>query len=335
MNAVHAYPLFDLQDPATALTLSSVRDHPVRLTSALAPSLLASYPLVNPSTEAYISPHSLLFSRDGARFWAGSESLLSCFDLSRPGNGPLTSLSTGARKGPRNADYGMSMKGLLSALAIDHNSGILAAGTFSRQVGLYGAEGQGDCVGVFSVEGTEADGKIGGRGLTQLIWSPCGRYLYIVERKSDGAMIYDIRNTGQLLGWLEGRKALTNQRIAMDVVRTSVDGHEVWGGGTDGTIRVWKNPHTTEGGQKADSEWHGHDGMLTGRLSRPLCLTRGPDAVSSAIVHSCGTVIVSTSGQRHFFDQGDDSGRVAEDILEKSGPGAQETVDNSLKVWVL
>ncbi len=155
----------------------------------------------------------------------------------------------------------MSMRGIVSALAIESGSAVLAAGTFSRNIGLYGSEGQGDCVGVFSVEGTEADELISGRGVTQVIWSPCGRYLYIVERKSDGAMIYDIRKTGQLLGWLEGRKAMTNQRLAVSIVSTTeerYDGYEVWAGGTDGRIRAWRNPHSSEGPQQPDSEWEGH-----------------------------------------------------------------------------
>jgi telomerase Cajal body protein 1 len=253
--------MFDLQNPSIALLLSSHRDHPIRLNSALAPQLVASYPLVNPTTEAFISPHSLLFTADGARFLAGSESLLSIFDLSRPGEGPMASFRTGRRKGAKLADSGMSMTGILSALATEEQSGILAAGTFSRHVGLYDSRGQGDCVGIFCVEGTEADSQIGGSGVTQVIWSPCGRYLYIVERKSEGAMIYDIRKTGQLLSWLEGRKAVTNQRIGVHVASNlGTTSQEVWSGGTDGTIRAWRNPHEGEGGQKVSFEWRGHTG---------------------------------------------------------------------------
>jgi telomerase Cajal body protein 1 len=112
---------------------------------------------------------------------------------------------------------------------------------------------------VFTVEGTEADKQIRGRGLTQVIWSPCGRYLYIVERKSNGVMIYDIRQTGQLVSWLEGRRALTNQRLGVDLIAVD-EGHEVWAGGTDGMVRVWKNAHQREGGVEAELEWSAHDG---------------------------------------------------------------------------
>jgi telomerase Cajal body protein 1 len=279
VNAVVTYPRFDLQDPSTTLILSSQRDHPIRLNSALAPQLVASYPLINPTTEAFVSPHALLFTADGSRFLAGSESLLSIFDISRPGEGPVGCLRTGRKRGSSLAVPGMSMTGILSALAIEQQSGILAAGTFNRHVGLYDSGGQGDCVGVFCVEGTEADLQIGGSGVTQVIWSPCGRYLYIVERKSEGVMIYDIRKTGQLLGWLEGRKALTNQRLGVHMSSLSgAAGQEVWAGGIDGMIRAWRNPHEGEGAQRASFELHGHNGTYPDlmAMSKVLILSQLP-----------------------------------------------------------
>jgi telomerase Cajal body protein 1 len=162
----------------------------------------------------------------------------------------------------------MGMKGLVSALSIEPASNTLAAGTFSRHVGLYEAAGQGDCVGVFRVDGNEADCKIGGGGITQLLWSPCGRYLYIVERQSDGVMLYDIRKTGQLLSWIEGRSAGTNQRLGVDLSNSSCAdaGLEIWAGGVDGYVRTWRNTHCQEGSQQPDAGWHAHDGK---QLCRP------------------------------------------------------------------
>jgi telomerase Cajal body protein 1 len=259
VNAVAIYPLFNLQNPSTTLVLSSVRDHPICLSSALVPEKIASYSLVNPNTEAFITPHSLLFTKDGTRFIAGSNSLISIFEVSRPGQSPLLSLPTASKRSNSLANPGIKMKGIISSLAVEDESGLLAAGTFTRHVGLYDSGGTGECVGVFTVEGTEADKQIRGRGLTQVIWSPCGRYLYIVERKSNGVMIYDIRQTGQLVSWLEGRRALTNQRLGVDLIAVD-EGHEVWAGGTDGMVRVWKNAHQREGGVEAELEWSAHDG---------------------------------------------------------------------------
>ncbi|EXJ55226.1 hypothetical protein A1O7_08152 [Cladophialophora yegresii CBS 114405] len=307
VNAVIGYPLFSLQDTSTALVLSSTRDHPIRLTSALTGHLICSYPLVNPMTEEFISPHSLLFSRSGGRFAAGSESLISIFDSSRPGEGPSASMPTGPKRKGTDYSVATTMRGIVSALAVDASSGLLAAGTYSRYVGLYDAMGQGSCIGVFSVKGTSADEQIGGTGVTQVSWSPCGRYLYIAERNSDGIMLYDIRKTGQLLSWLQGRNAETNQRLGFDAMATGDQkSHEIWAGGLDGFFRMWNNPYQHEGSVAPALEFKGHD-----------------DAVSSVVMHPFGGVVATSSGQRHLTPPDD------EESIQGLAP------DYSLKIWTL
>ncbi|PLN83910.1 WD repeat-containing protein [Aspergillus taichungensis] len=303
--ATAIYPFFSLQEPSTTLFLSSVRDHPIRLTSALAPTTVATYSLVNPTTEAFITPHSLEYpsTLSGTQFITGSDSLICLFDVSRPGNdGPVSWMPTIPSKRKKAVGGGVGMKGIVSALAVNPTGGgVLAAGTFSRHIGLYDSNGSGQSLGTFSIAKTEADSHIGGRGVTQLLWSPCGRYLYIAERKSDGVMIYDIRVTGQMLGWLEGRQSLTNQRMKIDIVPTHQgESHEVWAGGTDGFMRVWRDPTQTAGAQKPQWAWQVHD-----------------DAVSSTVLHPMGTVAATGSGQRHT--DFDDEERVGD--------------DNSVKVW--
>ncbi|KAK5292276.1 hypothetical protein LTR99_010420 [Exophiala xenobiotica] len=307
VNAIAAYPFFNLEDATTALVLSSLRDHPIRLNSALSGHLGASYPLVNPMTEAFISPHSLTFTPQGDRFIAGSDSLISVFDLSRPGQEPISSLSTGPKRKTTDYNPAVNMRGIVSALAMDNSTGVLAAGTYGRQVGLYNAMGQAECVGVFSVQGTAADTHIGGGGITQVTWSQDGRYLYITERKSDGVVIYDIRKTGQLLAWLEGRKAQSNQRLGIDLV-TSDDqgGQEVWAGGLDGYVRVWRDPHQQEGSVSPAFEFKAHD-----------------DAISGVGIHNGGSVLATASGQRHF------------DAAIEGEQSVDGVVDNSLKIWTL
>lgn len=243
-----------------------MRDHPIRLASALAPVSVASYSLVNPTTEAFITPHSIIYpsSLGGTHFLTGSDSLICLFDVSRPGkDGPVSWLPTIPSKRKQIVGGGIGMKGIVSALAVSPTGdGILAAGTFTRQVGLYNSNGSGELLGTFSIAKTEANRVIGGKGITQLAWSPCGRYLYIAERKSDGVLVYDVRVTGQMLGYLRGRKAMTNQRMSIDVVAAGVDGaHEVWAGGSDGFMRGWKNPMYAAGGQDPEWELKVHDGQ--------------------------------------------------------------------------
>ncbi|OGE55503.1 hypothetical protein PENARI_c004G09108 [Penicillium arizonense] len=308
------YPFYNLSDPSTTLFLSSVRDHPIRLSSALAPTNMASYSLVNPMTEAYITPHSMIYPSvlGGTHFLTGSDSLISLFDISRSGNeGPISSIPTIPSKRKQIVGGGIGMKGIVSALAVNPSGdGVLAAGTFTRNIGLYSSNGSGESLGTFSIAKTEANRDIGGRGVTQLVWSPCGRYLYIAERKSDGVLVYDIRVLGQMLGHLRGRKAFTNQRMRIDVVPSGPDGsHEVWAGGTDGFMRVWRDPIFSAGGKDPDWQFRVHE-----------------DAVTSTVLHPMGNVVATCSGQRHY-----DHDYCSAD--EDSPVTNARNVDNSLKVW--
>lgn len=327
--ATAIYPFYNLEDPYTTLFLSSVRDHPIRLSSALAPTTVASYSLVNPMTEAFITPHSMIYpsTMGGTHFLTGSDSLICLFDVSRTGaQGPVTSMPTIPSKRKQIVGGGIGMKGIVSALALNPSGdGILAAGTFTRHIGLYSSNGSGELLGTFSVANTNANRDIGGRGITQLVWSPCGRYLYVVERKSDGVLVYDVRVTGQLLGHLRGRKAHTNQRMKIDVISSGSDGsHEIWAGGTDGFMRVWRSPEHCAGGKGPDWEFKIHDGESSGNIQDAQCLCM-TDAVTSTLFHPTGSVVATCSGQRHLVS--DDSSD--EDIPVKNIKQA----DNSLKVW--
>ncbi|KAL2849538.1 WD40-repeat-containing domain protein [Aspergillus pseudoustus] len=309
------YPFFSLQEPSSSIFLSSVRDHPIRLASAFSPTSLATYSLVNPTTEAFITPHCMIYppSLGGTHFLTGSDSLICLFDVSRPGNeGPVSWMPTIPSKRKQLVGGGVGMKGIVSAMAVNPDAGgILAAGTFSRNVGLYDSNGSGQSLGTFNVARTEADRRIGGGGVTQLLWSPCGRYLYIAERKSDGVLVYDIRVTGQLLGWLQGRRALSNQRMKIDLVPTGQgSSHEIWAGGTDGFMRGWQDPAYVAGGQDPGFEWK-------------LDFSNG--SVSSTVMHPIGDIAATTSGQKRFEDL----------VADGCGESHRTGSNTSLDVWLL
>ena len=240
------------------------------------------------------------------------------------------------------------MKGIVSTMD-SSCEGILAAGTFTRWIGLYDGEGRGGNVGLFQLgKNLDDPPDVGeGKGITQVMWSSCGRYLCTAERFSGGIGVWDIRGTGKRLAWLSGRKGMTMQRLGIDIVND-----DVWAGGTDGKVRVWKGLGTKEAILDCDWEIQGHNGQLWNRRFSTLLIQT--DAISSATMHPCGTVLASCSGQWPISgglssedspssrgqsnNQGSRSSDCADD--DRSSRGSCEKTeeigpDNSLKIWSL
>ncbi|KAL5330046.1 hypothetical protein ACEPPN_003570 [Leptodophora sp. 'Broadleaf-Isolate-01'] len=345
INCLTPYPYFNLSDPSTTLYLSTPSNLPIRLLNALNPlsAPLATYNLISPTTEAYYTPSSLLWSSQN-HFLAGTDCLIALFDVSRSGQGPVTRLPTIPSKRHKMKGGGVGMRGIVSAMSqqpsssaedADSDVGMLAAGTWTRWVGLYDMGGLGGTVATWSVAGAaDVDARIGGTGVTETKWSACGRYLFVVERKSKGVLVYDVRVTGKLVCWLVGRDADTNQRLAVDLF-PGENGTEVWAGCADGVVKVWEGVGMTEGPLERSWEWRAHD-----------------DPVSSTIVHSSGTVVATCSGQRSSPAIGNSSGgsedsdeySSEEDSEDSEDSGSISTrssslsfriPDNSIKVWSL
>ncbi len=242
------------------------------------------------------------------------------------------------------------MRGIVSALSVqsspkNEEAGMLAAGTWTRWVGLYDMGGMGGTVATWSIaEAADKDAGIRGTGVTQTAWSPCGRYLFVIERKSRGVLVYDVRVTGKLVCWLEGREAETNQRLGVDIFEAET-GTEIWAGGVDGVVRIWEGVGMSEGAQEKSWEWRAHDGKFDGEVwVKWIMLICEADTVTSAIVHSSGTVFATCSGQRSYLSFSKDE--VDETNDEQISDGKEQsprqsshirprTPDNSIKVWRL
>jgi telomerase Cajal body protein 1 len=340
-NVFAPAPYFALENPDTHHVLVACRDHPIQIFRALPASLtpgddhhqphenrsLFSYRLISPQTEAYLSVHSLAwpspYAAASSSFFVGSNNLIAQFNLHRIGDGPQQVVHTIPSKRHISKGNGVGMRGMVSALSMQNDenyvpTGLLAAGTWTRWVGLYDFARGGECVANWSVadaatsaaiqditpgspQRPAARGGIGGAGITQTVWSPEGRYLLVNERQSSGVLIYDVRVTNKVLGFLAGRDALTHQKLDLTVYPDSegIGGFEVWAGTRDGTVKVWQGVSNDEG-----CIWPSWDFSTIGEPNSEESLPRSP--VGSVSLHKYGSVVATCTGSWRVADNDDD-----------------------------
>lgn len=232
-----------------------------------------------------------MFNHDGTHFIAGATAEFAIFDISRYNEGPMERKKIGYRKNsghynPKGLDWTREITGpndIISTMDLSVED-MFAMGTWGRKVAIYAGAGRGELVTTFSPDQVESGSNRFGEGISQVKWSPCGRYLYVAERHSAGIHIYDIRGAGKRVGYLMGREAKTAVKLSFDVVPTA-EGSEIWAGGTDGKIRMWKNPEQRGGVVSWDEEWTVHGGN---------------DLVCATLVHGSGSIVATVACKERY-----------------------------------
>ncbi|KAM5347968.1 hypothetical protein ACJ41O_007792 [Fusarium nematophilum] len=302
-QTVASAPFFSLAEPASQSVLVGCRDHPIQLYHLFPPEdedgaapraapPLASYKLIRAETEEYITPSSMLWEAPGSHFLCGSANRLDYFDMTRPGSdGPLLTIPTIPSKRYVAKGGGVvGMKGTVAALSASPADAITAAGTWTRWIGLYDLHRSDKVIANWALPRPEdTHGAVGGQGIVQVRWSPCGRYLMINERHATGLQVYDIRGTGELLSVLRGRNAPTQQRMTCDVFAgdpyANASAFEVWTGSHDGRVTVWEGVGSQVGVVEPSWEWRAHDAP-----------------VGSTALHASGSVVATCSGGWGFSE---------------------------------
>ncbi|KAK0702089.1 WD40-repeat-containing domain protein [Lasiosphaeria miniovina] len=339
-SAVAPCPYFSIRHLGTQVLLTSCADQPIQLHYAFLPSPeseesvgdgcamslppphspppIASYRLIKQETEEYMPVSSLIWPAPGTHFIAGTLNRIALYDISRSSavhSEPILTIRTiPSRKDINNSVKVTGLRGHVSALAVQPDAsgvaGMLAAGTRIRDVGLYDLKGgTGLCLNSWNVERDAAKSKIGGLGIMQTIWSPCGRYLAINERKSSGLLVYDVRSTSRLLAYLTGRNGETPQRMSCDVFQPSKaeangGGFELWAGTMDGTVVVWEGVGRQEGAVKPSWDWKAHG-----------------SSVGGAALHSSGSVVATCSGSLVYVDDESSDESESDSSGEPGGSG--------------
>ncbi|WPH04764.1 Guanine nucleotide-binding protein negative regulator 1 [Acrodontium crateriforme] len=254
------FPSFNRGDSTTTWVLTGAHDQPIKLRNASDYNNSHTYHFINDMTEQYIKPHSLIFTNDCQHFIVGSMNKLGLFKLEGDGK-PMSVLQLARDK--------QACHGIISSLAIEWNDGILAAGTFQRQVSLFGRAGAKKADTTFSLADPYPGNvnPLRGAGVTKMIWSPCGTYLCTAERWSDVIQMWDIRNLRARVAHLIQRKALTAQRIGFDVSNNG--SFDIYAGGTDGTVSKWDNVGHANGEMAPTTSWLLHEGVVSGTLLLP------------------------------------------------------------------
>ncbi|OAA77036.1 WD40 repeat-like-containing domain protein [Akanthomyces lecanii RCEF 1005] len=296
-------PYFSLSHPATQTFLVGSRDHPLHLYHALPteaenPAPLCMYKLMRHETETYITPSSMLWPSPGTHFFCGSANRIDYFDASRPGSGgPVHTIHTIPSKRHLLKGGGVGMKGTVSALSDSPpgapGAGVIAAGTWTRWMGLYDMYRVDKAVANWNIadaDTQEFGRNFGGQGIVQTSWSPCGRYLVINERHASGLLVYDIRGNGKLLSVLNGRSCETQQRLTCDTFGSSNDGpgFELWAGTESGSVKVWDEVGLHYGVVDPKWDW---DASNT--------------PIGSTIVHPSGSVVATCAGAWRHPSDGD------------------------------
>lgn len=219
----------------------------------------------------------------------------------------------------------------MSTLEIS-SGGILAAGTFSREIGLYANSGQGGCVASFCLE----DGVtcLEGSGISRVRWSSCGTYILVGERNSNVIQVFDVRGQHRLLQTLVERNAESMMRLDWDLTPNG----EVWAGGLDGYVRVWEGLGKSEGKVEASMVWKAHDG------TDPLCFVPDSladliDPVVATLVHPSGSVAITCSAEDRNAERSQDSSESSVGSTEDDDVPDEELnspeLHSNIKIWSL
>ncbi|KAJ1965940.1 hypothetical protein GGI12_000418 [Dipsacomyces acuminosporus] len=295
------YPYMSRHEPSVCCLVESMRDHPIHLRDTNSGKVRASYTAFD-DKDVLMAASSVLFTPDAAGILAGFNGRIAQFDTQRPGL-PIELVSTSPSR--RSKD---GMKGIVSCMAISPSaapSRMVACGSFSGQMSLRSLNQlDADCIGVWP-----APEEYGGRGVTEIKWSPDGTRLWAASRQSMHIVGWDIRDMRGPWAVIP-RNGSTQQRMGFDL---DTAGRHVVAGEMDGSVS-FHDVYSSESEQvdKGPVRLDAHDDLVGGVASHPFY-----------------AVLATASGQRHFGEDGSttDTG------LQQGTSGCVRSHDSCIRLW--
>ncbi|XP_013883868.1 telomerase Cajal body protein 1 [Austrofundulus limnaeus] len=293
------YPKMNSLEPDTCFLASSSRDNPVHVWDAFYGEVRASFRPYNHLDEL-TAAHSLCFSPDGAQLYCGFEKMVRVFYTDRPGRDCEERPTVVKKRG---------QIGIISCFSFSPCQAVYACGSYSRCAGLYSCQ-DGTLLALLP---TRHHG-----GLTHLLFSPDGNYLYTGGRKDPEILCWDLREPGKVVFSLK-RNVATNQRIYFDLDQC---GRYLLSGDTEGVVSVWDTLTAPPDGNEE-------------LLQPELRFQAHWDCTNGVSIHPFMPLLATSSGQRQFPWPADSEGDSASDT-EGDGavaPQQESRQDNALSLW--
>ncbi|XP_042368508.1 telomerase Cajal body protein 1 [Plectropomus leopardus] len=293
------FPKMNSLDADTCFLASSSRDNPVHVWDAFYGEVRASFRPYNHLDEL-TAAHSLCFSPDGSQLYCGFDKTVRVFHTERPGRDCEERPTVVKKQG---------QSGIISCFGFSPCQSVYACGSYSRCAGLYSCQ-DGTLLALLP---TRHHG-----GLTHLLFSPDGNYLYTGGRKDPEILCWDLREPGKVVFSLK-RNVDTNQRIYFDL---DLSGRYLLSGDTEGVVSVWDTLTASPDGNEE-------------LLQPQLRFQAHWDCTNGISIHPFMPLLATSSGQRQFPWPGDSEGDSASE-----GEGGEAVMspqeirqDNALTLW--
>uniref|UniRef100_A0A3Q0T0D5 Telomerase Cajal body protein 1 n=1 Tax=Amphilophus citrinellus TaxID=61819 RepID=A0A3Q0T0D5_AMPCI len=275
------------------------RDNPVHVWDAFYGEVRASFRPYNHLDEL-TAAHSLCFCPDGTQLYCGFDKMVRVFYTERPGRDCEERPTIVKKQG---------QSGIISCFGFSPCQSVYACGSYSRCAGLYSCQ-DGTLLALLP---TRHHG-----GLTHLLFSPDGNYLYTGGRKDPEILCWDLREPGKVVFSLK-RNVATNQRIYFDLDQS---GRYLLSGDTEGVVSVWDT-------QTAPPD--GNEELLQPQLRFQAYW----DCTNGISIHPFMPLLATSSGQRQFLWPGDSEGDSASDTEGSGAVLSQQNTrqDNALTLW--